>query len=152
MLGTYWCQVGTTCSFPQTLEVLDSSGQPVPGELTVSASGDHTNATYAFRPTQPWALGETYTVTDLATAPLAPEASTFTVVPAVTPDAGRISADPELFKTQTVVDGVCCESASGRRDSCRTSYCVALEHQLGLRVVMQVALPADQRRQWLTTL
>src|SRR5262245_53050803 len=84
LIGSYACQWGTTCSVPQTLEVFDSAGQPVAGELTILGHPDRTGALYTFRPAQPWTLGETYSVTDFATAPLSPSASTFTVVPAVT--------------------------------------------------------------------
>lgn len=149
--GTYSCQSGFTCSFPQTLEVLDSSGQPVAGELTVSEHSSRTSALYTFRPTQPWTLGETYSVTDLATAPLAQPASTFTVVAAVTLDAGRISADLELGEARATLDEVCCDTRYAI-DSCGAPNCVVLEQQIEIGLIMHVALPTEHLGQWLSRL
>lgn len=112
LLGTYTCQYRRTCSgFPQTFEVLNAAGQPVPGNLTISAHPDGSEALYIFEPAEPWTLGETYTVTDLATAPLAPRASTFSVVQPVVLDAGRIASQLGVVGTLTSVSKVCCDES-----------------------------------------
>ncbi len=147
LIGDYACQWRTTCGFPPAMDVFDSSGQAVAGELTISAAPDRTSAIYTFRPAQPWTLGAVYTVTDLATAPGGPSASAFTVMPAVTPEAGRIATDLVLAEKRSTLREVCCDES---RDSCGDPYCVALESEIALDILMHVTPPADSRRQWLS--
>lgn len=149
LLGTYTCQFRTTCSFPQTLEVLNAAGQPVPGNLTISVHPKGSGALYIFEPAEPWTLGETYTVTDLATAPLAPRASTFSVVQAVVLDAGRVASQLGVAGTLTSVSEVCCDELP---DSCGFPYCVALESEVELGLHMYVQVPTEHRLQWLSRL
>ena len=147
--GLFACQGGRPCSFPEQLNVVDSAGQLVAGELTISEEANRTSAHYLFRPAASWVLGETYSVIDMPSAPIAPRQHAFTVVAAVTLDAGRISAAPALYEVSTTLREACCEEL---RDSCRSPYCVALESQVELGVNMSVKVPEEHFGQWLSRL